>query len=190
MFLRNTFTRHLKSLRSFTVRHRSDGGGPLLENLPNRGVLKLSGRDLFGFLQGLITNDINLICEHSSIYTLFLNAKGRVLYDGIIFKGEKEGELYVESDLDSLNSLESHMMMFRVRKKVEIVPLKDLSVWVLYKEDGIIAKDSMPSDGLISAQDPRLPQLGVRILVPKDDVLTDRLKEGFELRQGSFMTHR
>lgn len=57
--------------------------------LKDRGVLSVSGEDATTFLQGLITNDMNLFQADSNkaaIFSLFLSPKGRILFDGIIVK--------------------------------------------------------------------------------------------------------
>ncbi|MFX6702197.1 folate-binding protein, partial [Acinetobacter baumannii] len=47
--------------------------------LPHRGVLEIKGEDKATFLQGLITNDINLVTPHQAIYATFLTPQGRFL---------------------------------------------------------------------------------------------------------------
>jgi len=57
--------------------------------LTDRGIVSVSGEDATAFLQGLITNDMNLFQKNSNqaaIFSLFLNPKGRILFDGIIVK--------------------------------------------------------------------------------------------------------
>lgn len=57
--------------------------------LSDRGVVSVSGEDATAFLQGLITNDMNLFQNNpnqAAIFSLFLNPKGRILFDGIIVK--------------------------------------------------------------------------------------------------------
>ena len=57
--------------------------------LKDRGILSVTGEDATSFLQGLITNDMNIFetnPKQAAIFTLFLSPKGRILYDGIIVK--------------------------------------------------------------------------------------------------------
>lgn len=57
--------------------------------LTDRGVVSVSGEDATAFLQGLTTNDMNLFQkkpDQAAIFSLFLNPKGRILFDGIIVK--------------------------------------------------------------------------------------------------------
>lgn len=77
------------------------GGGVIDENsikkynsifkLSDRGILSVSGEDATSFLQGLTTNDMNIFAKNphqAALYSLFLNPKGRILYDGIIVKSQ------------------------------------------------------------------------------------------------------
>jgi len=62
-----------------------------LFHLKNRTIVSVSGEDSTNFLQSMITNDMKLFekeQERAAIYGLFLNPKGRVLYDAIIIKSQ------------------------------------------------------------------------------------------------------
>jgi folate-binding protein YgfZ len=50
--------------------------------------LQVSGPDAFNFLQGQFTNDLRLLTTQPSVYGLWLNAKGRVLADSFVLRGE------------------------------------------------------------------------------------------------------
>jgi folate-binding Fe-S cluster repair protein YgfZ len=54
----------------------------------HRRVISVTGEDAEIFLQSMITNDMRLLKDNEvvSIFGLFLNPKGRVLYDAIIVK--------------------------------------------------------------------------------------------------------
>ncbi|CAG9821334.1 unnamed protein product [Phaedon cochleariae] len=99
----------------------------ILAPLNNRSLLRVSGSEVKDFLQGLITNDMYHLGKTSggSIYAMFLNAKGRVMYDTIIYKPGEKNTYFVECDNDVIKSLEKHLKMFRVRKKIDISSLQD-----------------------------------------------------------------
>jgi hypothetical protein len=62
-----------------------------LFKLNDRAVLSVSGEDATSFLQSLITNDMNIFKKNPNqvaIFSLFLNPKGRILFDGIIVKSD------------------------------------------------------------------------------------------------------
>ncbi len=58
-----------------------------LFKLNNRKVISVTGEDAESFLQSMITNDMKLLKDDKvSIFGLFLNPKGRVIYDSIVVR--------------------------------------------------------------------------------------------------------
>lgn len=175
-----------------TVRHNSTRvGGNILERLNDRSVLRVSGNEASAFLQGLITNDMKHLDDGApNMYTLFLNIRGRVMCDAIVYKGEKSELYYVECDSQIVDSLQRHLKMYRVRRKIDIEHEGDrLNVWSMFgsierlnngvatsetgrnKLEGMIfpcgtlnSKASKFVDNVMIYEDPRLPDLGLRIL--------------------------
>lgn len=176
----------------YAVRHGSTQiDGKTLEHLSDRGVLRVSGNEASAFLQGLITNDIQHLEEGApNIYTLFLNIRGRVMCDAIVYKSEETNLYYVECDSQIIESLQRHLKMYRVRRKIDIEYVGDkINVWSMFgstnhlgngvasndmgkhKLEGMIFpcgtlnnKASKFVDNVMIYEDPRLPDLGLRIL--------------------------
>ncbi|XP_057337052.1 putative transferase CAF17 homolog, mitochondrial [Microplitis mediator] len=173
-----------------------------LEDLSNRNLLKVKGKEVSYFLQGLITNDMKHFDDGvTNIYALFLNTKGRVLYDTIVYKGFDEETYFIECDSDVIDALQRHLIMFRVRRKIDVESMVDkMKVWVLFDtnlnltdteikspnkrnvlEGEIIpcgslnSKTSKSIDNIIMYTDPRISKLGYRILsdknVTKDEII-------------------
>uniref|UniRef100_A0A8D9F1U3 Transferase CAF17 homolog, mitochondrial n=1 Tax=Cacopsylla melanoneura TaxID=428564 RepID=A0A8D9F1U3_9HEMI len=94
------------------------------ENLSNRGLVRLSGEGVDQFLQGVMTNDINHLQNSTSLYTMFLNTKGRILYDSIIYK--YNNILLVECDINDIDNFIKHLKMYRVRRKIDIDNMTDV----------------------------------------------------------------
>ncbi|XP_058823792.1 putative transferase CAF17, mitochondrial [Topomyia yanbarensis] len=141
----------------------------VLEQLKSRSLLRVQGEDVQPYLQGLITNDINLFQQgSSSIYAMLLNASGRVLYDCIIYKAtDKNDDFLVECGCDVVEKLEKHLNLFRVRKKVTIAPA-ELNVWVAFSPKGqsdLIDSTISSKDSTMKVyNDARLKDLGCRIV--------------------------
>lgn len=156
-----------------------------LEHLKSRSLIRLQGDLVAEFLQSLITNDINHLGQQSGIFTMFLNKAGRVLYDAIIYNTKDNAQLLVECDAQVDVDLVKHLKMFRVRKKIDIDVANDLTIWVAFHPDGsridfpadklVDAKTLSDSDALITCNDPRMQNLGVRIVAAKDDDVAQRL---------------
>lgn len=134
--------------------------------LQNRSVIRLEGHESREFLQGLITNDIHhLGGAGSSIYSLFLNKAGRVMYDAIIYGSEEKNEIFVETDESVCQDLRKHIMIYRIRRKISIDQVDDeYAVWAAYGGD--LKGDSNLAD---SCHDPRVLGLGRRILTRSSD---------------------
>ena len=86
-------------------------------------LVSVRGRDSFGLIQGLITNDVNLLKSNRAIYTLFLSIDGRVIFDSILHRSEhEEDEILIECDDREVESLVSHLKKYKMRKKESICP--------------------------------------------------------------------
>lgn len=161
----------------------------LFENLSSRrSLLRMRGGEMFQFLQGLITNDINHVEDASgdadcAMFTMFLNKPGRVLYDAIIYKRHSDDQsCLIECDQAIVDDLRRHLMLYRVRKKIDIDVVNDeLSVWTGFIDNRKSAsikpqqtiempKPIVDSHGqeMIACPDPRLNQIGTRFIVPLD----------------------
>ncbi|KAI4478152.1 hypothetical protein M0804_012110 [Polistes exclamans] len=194
-FILRTCLRERKIINVKQIQYRTfssnaeQSGKRILECLNERSVLRVSGNESAAFLQGLITNDIGHLHEGSaSIYSLFLNIKGRVLFDTILYKSKENNVFYIECDSQVTKSLEKHLKMYRVRKKIDISLLdNDMKVWSMFdpteitidgKENNVNDtlegsifpcgtnnnKGSKFIDNVIICEDPRSSSFGLRIL--------------------------
>ncbi|KAJ8897757.1 hypothetical protein PR048_003107 [Dryococelus australis] len=176
-------------VRKYANRPHSNGT-TAIECLANRGIIRVSGPEVSGFLQGLITNDMRHFEEGAcSMYTFFLNIKGRVLCDTIIYRTEENNVYFIECDANFVHLLQKHLKLFRVRKKIEIEGIDNLlKVWVVYRPDiaensklassyqnGVTeavqldtVKKHFSCPNIVTSRDPRLPALGVRVLCPAE----------------------
>ena len=100
-----TCSKGLSSRRYFTT----DGtGGDNVSSIDNiiiplqqRSFYRVEGRDTFKFLQGIITNDINLFDDgRRCIASAVLNPKGRVVSDIFIYNTTKLDDEHHVCDVD------------------------------------------------------------------------------------------
>ena len=153
--------------------------GLSLEHLRNRALIKISGTDAASYLQGLITNDMqHLLLGKKCMYSMFLNTKGRVLYDTIVYRIE-DNAFFIECDTEVVKSVERHLKMYKIRRQVDVTTLCDrYNVFALFEtnmsskvEDKNEDKSNVPlnlaSDQYIFC-DPRTSLLGHRIIASKD----------------------
>lgn len=149
--------------------------------LTNRSVIRLNGAEdeTRNFVQGLITNDIHHLSGPSdSLYCMFLNKQGRVLYDTVIYAGQTKGELFVEGDSTVIADLRKHMMIYRIRRKISIDIVDDeYAVW------SALGDTKIPG----AMGDPRVKDLGTRILTRS---LTDTIPGDFTVDSLRNYNHR
>ncbi|CAH1400979.1 unnamed protein product [Nezara viridula] len=139
-----------------------------VERLKARSVLSVEGSDSLNFLQDLTTNDIRLLEDSSKcIFSAFLNAKGKVIHDTIIYKPENQDIFLVECDISSIEALQVHMTMYRGRRRVEIRSVEnELNVWAIYNpSEGNIGEIDL-GENVVVCPDPRVSYLGLRVLAP------------------------
>ena len=75
--------------------------------LNNRGLLKVSGKDKFDFLQGLVSNDVTNISRDCAIYAAMLTPQGKFLFD--FFMYEWESSILIETEGSRLDQLKKRL---------------------------------------------------------------------------------
>ncbi|KAG5670144.1 hypothetical protein PVAND_000426 [Polypedilum vanderplanki] len=164
----------------------------------SRSLIRCSGKnnDASQFLQGMITNDMQLLSSEigykKCIYTLFLNKLGRILYDSIIYKfpsTSKEEELFlIECDKNVANNLIRHLKLYRVRRKIDIILSDEHDLYCFHSQN---SNDLKLSNGSKYFLDPRLKDIGARIITNKNHNLKDDI--GCDVVEGSneeYISHR
>lgn len=157
--------------------------------LLNRKIIKINGPDSCIYLQGLVCNDVRLLYQPpkvSSIGAFMTNQLGRALCDMIIYRTPRtklalqddgSDELYIECDASIANSLVRTLTAYRVKRKVELTTEDNLNVWSIWKPITDLVAPSLLTlgtketinDKYILTCDPRLTNLGLRILTPEHE---------------------
>jgi folate-binding protein YgfZ len=137
--------------------------------LPSRAVLRVRGADARKFLQGLITNDIGKAQAHAAIHAGLLSPQGKVLFDFFVV-ADGDGVL-LEVAKDKAGELVQRLNFYRLRAQVEIAEEPALAVAAAWGGNPHL------TDGVVAFADPRLAELGVRLLLPKG---TDGARLGCE----------
>jgi len=111
--------------------------------LTNRAVIRLSGEDVRGFLNGLVTNDVS---GPLPIWAALLTPQGKVLFDFLVWADGED--LLLDCAEDQAEALVKRITMYRLRRQIGIVVEPAAGVhWAL-------------SEG--PSPDPRLATLGQR----------------------------
>ncbi|NXP09029.1 CAF17 transferase, partial [Thinocorus orbignyianus] len=146
-----------------------------------RGLLGVRGAEAAIFLQGILTNDVGRLVEGEgaspprALYAHALNAQGRCLYDLVLYRlhesPEEEPHILLECDSGVLEALQKHLKLYKIRRKVNITPCLDLSLWAIVpgEQAGDIAGSLAKSAGqaLVLTPDPRTEVMGWRLITKK-----------------------
>lgn len=132
--------------------------------LPDRGVVKIAGDDARGFLNNLITSDIDELAPGSARFGALLTPQGKIVADFLVTEAPAGhgGGLLIDCPRELAQPLATKLGFYKLRAKVTVENLSDglgvLAVW-----DG---EPAMKPD--LTFADPRDAALGYRILVPAD----------------------
>lgn len=131
--------------------------------LPHRSVIAVSGQDRAEFLQGLISNDTKKVGPGQPIWAALLTPQGRFLNDMFVVEDDA-GTFLLETERERAPALAKKLKMYTLRSKVTVEDRSDaMEVAVVF---GPGADKVVPVAGATAFVDPRLPELGVRVLAP------------------------
>ena len=154
-----------------------------LAHLKNKGILQVSGRDASKLLQGLITNNMELLAldgQCKVIHTYVLNVQGRIMNDVFIYKPNESDCFLLETDRDQCENLSTYLRKFKLRSKVKFDIREDVSVKCLYDAEEIFDQDNL-------FVDPRLPSVGYRYITENED--ESHIAHDF-VSESEYTTHR
>ena len=116
--------------------------------LNDRALLRLSGEDVRGFLQGLVTNDVS---GNLPVWAALLTPQGKVLFDFLIW-GDGD-DVLIDCERAAADDLAKRLTLYRLRRAITIAREEGLGVhWAKEGDLGVV--------------DPRLSDLGQRWLAP------------------------
>jgi folate-binding protein YgfZ len=120
-------------------------------SLVDRALLRLSGEDVRGFLQGLVTNDMDALAPGKPLWAGLLTAQGKALFDFILWADGED--VLADCEAGEAEALARRLSLYRLRRAITIARDDSLGVhWSPAGDEG--------------AADPRLEALGRRWLAP------------------------
>ena len=139
--------------------------------LDDRAILYLNGEDAKGFLQNLISNDINKVDDSSSCFASLLSPQGKFLYEFIIIK-HKSGYL-IDCEKSQADGLFKQLSVYKLRSKVEILNLSNEFVVAAFSHDKFLTFDKAKDISGFTLKyredpiflDPRNKTLGARLII-------------------------
>ncbi|WP_326525308.1 CAF17-like 4Fe-4S cluster assembly/insertion protein YgfZ [Sphingomonas sp.] len=118
--------------------------------LRDRTVLKVSGDDVRGFLQGLVTQDLASVAPGTPRWSGLLTPQGKALFDFILWDGG-DGAILMDCEVSEADTLARRLSLYRLRRAIDIAPVDFAVHW---------SGDA----GTDRPADPRLAALGHRWL--------------------------
>jgi len=130
--------------------------------LPDRGVVKVVGDPARGFLNGLLTADIGKVTPQNACFAALLTPQGKIVADGIVAEAPAAdgGGFFIDCPRALATTLVDKLNFYKLRAAVICEDLSEV-LGVMAAWDGTGDTDY----GLVY-DDPRLPALGRRIMLP------------------------
>ncbi len=130
--------------------------------LPDRGVVKVAGEPARGFLNGLLTTDIAQVAPGQPRFAALLTPQGKIVVDCIVAEAPTAdgGGFFLDCPRALAGELVQKLNFYKLRAKVIAEDLSEvlgvLAVWA----------GSGETEYGLSYPDPRLPALGLRVMLP------------------------
>jgi len=116
--------------------------------LDDRALIRISGEDVRGFLQGLVTQDLALVTAETPQWAALLTPQGKALFDFLLWA---DGDsVLVDCEAAQREALVRRLTLYRLRRAITIEAV-----------DGGVHWSPDPGQGVA---DPRLAALGYRWL--------------------------
>lgn len=126
--------------------------------LSNRALIRLSGDDVRGFLQGLVTQDMALVGPDTPQWAGLLTPQGKALFDFLLWQAA-DGTLLIDCEAAQRDALIRRLTLYRLRRPIAIEAAEGGVHW--------------SAEGPLGVADPRLAALGRRWLGDPDGTTAD-----------------
>jgi folate-binding protein YgfZ len=131
-----------------------------IAELPERGVIEITGDDRVVFLQGLVSNDVGQVAPGHAVWAALLTPQGKYLADFFILDGG--GRFLLDCATAQLALVVQKLTRYRLRAQVAVRDASaDWHVHVAWNGAPTIAPET------VAAPDPRLASAGWRLLSPQ-----------------------
>lgn len=136
--------------------------------LPSRAVLRVAGADAHGFLQNLLTCDMDDVDAEGAGYGALLTPQGKILFDFLVIPAD--GGYLLDTWRETAGELARRLGFYKLRSKVDIADAGDtLKVAAAFGR-------KPEAEGCLVVADPRLAGFGWRVIAPP--AVVDALASG------------
>ena len=150
-----------------------------------RGIILIEGKDRFKFIQGIISNDIELLRKKPSIYSSLLTPQGKFQYD--FFISNFKEKFYLECDISAQEELISKLMMFKLRSDVKVSINSDYNIILSKKKLNFSERNS---SSIFSFYDPRFDNSFFSRTYADSNFLTEIKKKYVQVNENRYETLR
>src|SRR3712207_9444153 len=86
--------------------------------LIDRALIRVSGEDVRGFLQGLVTNDLNLLAPGRPAWAGLLTPQGKALFDFLLWADGED--VLIDCEDEAAHELARRLTLYRLRRRIAI----------------------------------------------------------------------
>ena len=130
--------------------------------LPDRGVVKVAGLDARKFLNGLVTADVGKVEPAHPRFAALLTPQGKIIVDFIVAEAEAAdgGGFFLDCPRALAQALVERLNFYKLRAKAMVEDRSEaLGVMAIWEGTG-------STEYGLCCPDPRLPELGLRCILP------------------------
>ena len=130
--------------------------------LPHRGIVKVAGAPSRNFLNGLLTADVSKVTPAHPCFAALLTPQGKIVVDCIVVEAQGGDDFLLDCPRALAGAFAEKLNFYKLRTKVEVQDLGGtLSVLAVWGGEPRY-------DRGLCYPDPRLRELGWRIVLPPD----------------------
>ena len=159
----------------------TDKGDRALVFLPSRAVLRVTGAEAHGFLQNLLTCDMDDVDADGAGYGALLTPQGKILFDFLVITDD--GGYLLDTQRETAADFARRLGFYKLRSKVEIADVSEaLKVAAAFGQ-------KPEAEGCLVVADPRLSGFGWRVIGPPaavDVLATGESEASYHARRVAF----
>ena len=150
-----------------------------------RGIILIEGKDRFKFIQGIISNDIELLRKKPSIYSSLLTPQGKFQHD--FFISNFKEKFYLECDKSEQEEIINKFTMYKLRLDVKVSISSNYNIILSKKK--LNFSESNPSS-ILSFYDPRFNNSFFSRTYTDSSFITTIKKKYVEINENKYETLR
>ena len=166
--------------------------------LPDRGVVKVAGDDARKFLHGLVTADVLSLNPGAARFCALLTPQGKIIVDFLLTEAPAAngGGFFLDVERAQIAALLAKLNLYKLRAKVIAEDLSEVlgvfAAWNGSSQSAALPRVNEAGEAIgLGYEDPRLPALGLRVMLPPHRAAAAAAALGAELLDAAaYEAHR